>query len=62
VSVGDGLPAQVCQHCVHQIDTSYNFKLQCESSDLALRQYVNDKQSDIHSYKVFSFKLPMFES
>lgn len=47
VCAGDGLPAQVCEHCVHQIDTSYNFKLQCENSDLALRQYVNGKRSDI---------------
>ncbi|XP_021918204.1 zinc finger protein 420-like [Zootermopsis nevadensis] len=49
VCAGDGLPAQVCQHCMRQIDTSYNFKLQCENSDLALRQYVNNKQSIMHS-------------
>lgn len=59
VCAGDGLPAQVCQHCMRQIDTSYNFKLQCENSDLALRQYVNNKQSIMHSDQVFFHKLPI---
>jgi hypothetical protein len=41
VSVGDGLPAQVCQQCVELVNTCYNFKLQCEKSDMALRDYVS---------------------
>jgi hypothetical protein len=44
---------------VHQIDISYNFKLQCESSDLALRQYVNGKRSDIRANQVLSSNTSM---
>jgi len=36
--VGDGLPAQACSQCVHQVNTSYSFKVQCETSDVTLRQ------------------------
>jgi hypothetical protein len=39
--VGDGLPAQVCERCVHQVNESFNFKLQCESSDATLRHLIN---------------------
>ena len=43
---GDGLPAQVCQQCVHQVNNYYSFKLQCEKSDLILQQYLNNEQSE----------------
>jgi len=36
--VGDELPDKVCTECAHQVNTSYNFKLQCETSDVTLRQ------------------------
>lgn len=36
--VGDELPDKVCTECVHQVNISYNFKLQCENSDVTLRQ------------------------
>jgi hypothetical protein len=39
--VGDGLPAQICEPCVRLVNTSYTFKVQCETSDTALRQYLN---------------------
>ncbi|XP_069701447.1 zinc finger protein 501-like isoform X1 [Periplaneta americana] len=45
--VGDGLPAQICEHCVHQLDTSYSFKLQCENSDTALRQFLKEKECNV---------------
>ncbi|PSN38772.1 hypothetical protein C0J52_08880 [Blattella germanica] len=35
---GDGLPTQVCFHCVQQVSTCYSFKLQCETADTTLRQ------------------------
>ncbi|XP_069701438.1 zinc finger protein 586-like isoform X1 [Periplaneta americana] len=38
IFVGDGLPDHVCQQCASQIDSTYKFKLQCESSDATLRQ------------------------
>ncbi|XP_069696533.1 gastrula zinc finger protein XlCGF26.1-like [Periplaneta americana] len=47
---GDGLPAQVCQQCVHQVNNSYNFKLQCETSDFTLRQYLNNKELEAQPY------------
>lgn len=34
---GDGLPAQVYERCVQQVNDLFNFKLQCESSDATLR-------------------------
>ncbi|XP_069676006.1 zinc finger protein 572-like isoform X1 [Periplaneta americana] len=40
---GDGLPAQVCRQCVRLVNTSYKFKQQCENSDTALRQYLNNQ-------------------
>ncbi|XP_021923443.1 methyltransferase-like protein 25 [Zootermopsis nevadensis] len=43
--VDDGLPAQVCQQCVHKVNTYYNFRLQCESSDFKLRQYLSTELS-----------------
>jgi hypothetical protein len=43
---GDGLPAQVCQQCVHQVNSFYNFKLQCEKSDLILQQFLSCEQSE----------------
>lgn len=47
--MGDGLPAQVCCQCVHQINTSYSFKLQCEASDVTLRKLLvhQETQPDI---------------
>lgn len=36
--VGDELPDKVCTECVHQVNVSYNFRLQCEMSDVTLRQ------------------------
>ncbi|XP_021921446.1 zinc finger and SCAN domain-containing protein 31-like isoform X3 [Zootermopsis nevadensis] len=38
---GDGLPAQVCEHCVHKVNESFNFKLQCERSDATLRHLIS---------------------
>lgn len=43
--MGDGLPAQVCSHCVHQINMSYSFKLQCETSDVTLRKLLIHQQT-----------------
>jgi hypothetical protein len=40
--VGDGLPAQICEPCVRLVNTSYRFKVQCETTDTALRQYLRN--------------------
>ncbi|XP_033610692.1 uncharacterized protein LOC111872698 isoform X8 [Cryptotermes secundus] len=52
--VDDGLPSQVCQQCVHQVNNAYNFKLLCESSDFALRQYLSTGQSENQPYQTSS--------
>ncbi|XP_045468624.1 zinc finger protein OZF-like isoform X1 [Harmonia axyridis] len=39
---GDGLPHQICLQCLQMINRAYTFKQQCEKSDVALRQYLND--------------------
>ncbi|PNF15585.1 hypothetical protein B7P43_G16485 [Cryptotermes secundus] len=43
--INDGLPSQVCSQCVQQVNTSYNFKLQCETADATLKQLVGCHQS-----------------
>ncbi|XP_069687442.1 uncharacterized protein [Periplaneta americana] len=35
---GDGLPANICHRCVARVDSSYEFRLLCESSDTKLRR------------------------
>nr|CAD7448155.1 unnamed protein product [Timema bartmani] len=34
----DGLPPLVCERCLEKVNASYDFRLQCESSDSILRQ------------------------
>ncbi|RZC36565.1 zinc finger protein TC009514, partial [Asbolus verrucosus] len=36
---GDGLPNTICQKCLAKLNVAWQFKLQCESSDLRLRQF-----------------------
>nr|CAD7266386.1 unnamed protein product [Timema shepardi] len=43
--VGDGLPALICSQCFHQVNVSYEFKKQVETSDNTLRNYLR-KQED----------------
>ncbi|XP_023717892.1 uncharacterized protein LOC111870108 isoform X3 [Cryptotermes secundus] len=45
INARDGLLSQVCQLCVLQVHVCYNFKLQYEMSDLALKQYLYTQQS-----------------
>ncbi|XP_063232397.1 zinc finger protein 674-like [Bacillus rossius redtenbacheri] len=42
---GDGLPTLICQQCIHQVNRSYDFKIQCENSDAMLRQYASNMQA-----------------
>jgi len=44
VYAGDGLPAQICKECIHQVNISYTFILQCERSNATLRQHLNNQQ------------------
>jgi hypothetical protein len=44
----DGLPGQVCQRCTRLVNLSYNFKLQCESSDATLRQYLKSQSFQVN--------------
>uniref|UniRef100_A0A182WCX3 Protein krueppel n=1 Tax=Anopheles minimus TaxID=112268 RepID=A0A182WCX3_9DIPT len=51
VHQNDGLPSQLCVPCVLQIRRSHYFKLQCESTDVALRSYVLDtKHVETHDF------------
>ena len=47
LSVDDGLPAQVCLQCVNQVNSSYTFKLQCENSDVTLRQLLDFQRTQV---------------
>jgi hypothetical protein len=44
----DGLPGQVCQKCSRLVNLSYKFKLQCESSDATLRQYLKSHKVQVN--------------
>jgi hypothetical protein len=50
---GDGLPSQVCERCVHRVNESFNFKLQCEGSDATLRQFVRSQGMEVNRYILF---------
>jgi hypothetical protein len=39
---GDGLPSQICQQCVEELDSHYRFKKKCEISDARLRQHLKN--------------------
>lgn len=49
ISENDGLPSQVCLHCVDFINKTYTFKRLCERSDLTLHQILG---------KTFTHSLP----
>jgi hypothetical protein len=53
--VGDSLPTQICVLCAQKVDGFYDFKLQCERSDIALRQYLKDQNSPAQLVKVIMF-------
>jgi hypothetical protein len=53
--VGDNLPTQICVLCAQKVDGFYNFKLQCESSDAALWQYLKDQNISAQLLKVIMF-------
>ncbi|XP_069693602.1 zinc finger protein 501-like isoform X2 [Periplaneta americana] len=41
---GDGLPSNVCQKCVQETNTAYEFKKKCEASDCKLRVHLRKMQ------------------
>ncbi|KDR19433.1 hypothetical protein L798_06207 [Zootermopsis nevadensis] len=49
--VGDNLPTQICVLCAQKVDAFHDFKLQCERSDVTLRQYLKDQNSPAQPVK-----------
>ncbi|KAJ8929735.1 hypothetical protein NQ314_017550 [Rhamnusium bicolor] len=47
VMCGDGLPSQICQICVEQLNSAFVFKRQCEKIDAGFREYANVKVNEI---------------
>ncbi|XP_019757245.1 zinc finger protein 91 isoform X3 [Dendroctonus ponderosae] len=45
VSTGDGLPYLLCSPCELKLRSAYEFKQQCEKSDIALRKLKNGKDA-----------------
>lgn len=41
ITIDDGLPNALCDNCIMNLNTSYNFKHLCESSDLRLRNLLS---------------------
>ena len=42
---GDGLPSQICQQCIEELENHYRFKQKCENSDARLRQYLKNMKA-----------------
>ncbi|GLV41648.1 earmuff [Carabus blaptoides fortunei] len=51
VEVNDGLPANVCVTCFHQISRYHSFKIKVEKSDVYLRKYMKEQQNNPKSDK-----------
>ncbi|KRT86839.1 zinc-finger associated domain containing protein [Oryctes borbonicus] len=49
---GDGLPSTICGNCLTNLHIAWKFKVQCENSDLKLRQYyINQQQKQfVHNF------------
>lgn len=41
----DGMPQQICEFCLGQVHTAYDFKVKCELSDSLLRGYLVRKSA-----------------
>lgn len=39
---GDGLPTMICHKCMTKLSIAWEFKIQCESSDMKLRQLCSE--------------------
>lgn len=44
--MGDGLPSSMCLDCVNQLNNAYNFKEQCEKTDISLRDWINNQLTE----------------
>ncbi|XP_026479817.1 zinc finger protein 567-like [Ctenocephalides felis] len=44
---GDGLPTLICNKCADKVNIAYQFKQQCEYSDLLLRELVQNNNKEI---------------
>uniref|UniRef100_A0A182MW32 Protein krueppel n=1 Tax=Anopheles culicifacies TaxID=139723 RepID=A0A182MW32_9DIPT len=42
----DGLPSAMCNNCYYQLETAFEFRNRCESSDQKLREYQNIPNGD----------------
>ncbi|XP_050077368.1 zinc finger protein 28-like [Anopheles maculipalpis] len=42
----DGLPSAMCNNCYYQLETAFEFRNRCESSDRKLREYQNIPNGD----------------
>ena len=45
---GDGLPEQVCCRCMEQVNVSYSFKLQCETTHITLKHLLEEAQTQVN--------------
>lgn len=43
------LPEQICSTCISDLDASYRFKMNCESSDAILQTYIPKTESEVFS-------------
>jgi Zinc-finger associated domain (zf-AD). len=59
VSVGDGLPQQICHRCLYQVNKWYKFRNLCKNSDVFLHQYVTKVQENqVRYYLVYISAFP----
>lgn len=41
INENDGLPSMICNECLKNLNVAYNFKQQCETTDLQLKQFLS---------------------
>ncbi|CAG2066554.1 unnamed protein product, partial [Timema podura] len=46
ISLGDGLPSQICKTCAQELDVSFHFRRKCENSDVSLRRLLGKCEID----------------
>nr|CAD7439199.1 unnamed protein product [Timema bartmani] len=67
ISLGDGLPSQICKTCAQELDVSFHFRRKCENSDVSLRRLlgkceIDSEEDDLLRGVGDTIKVELFET
>nr|CAD7266805.1 unnamed protein product [Timema shepardi] len=67
ISLGDGLPSQICKTCAQELDVSFHFRRKCENSDVSLRRLlgkceIDSEEDDLLGGVGDTIKVELFET